>query len=369
MRQDLFSIPLRRCSRAALVAAIIGWSALVGAGTTAAPAIDVVATLPTYAAIAREVAGDRADVSAIARGDEDPHFVNPRPSFAVRIQQADLFIATGLDLELWVPGLLDRANNPGVVESAPGHVAAYAGIELLEVPTTVSRAGGDVHVFGNPHIHTDPINGILIARNIRDGLVRVDPAGRETYESRTRDFETRVLQRLFGERLVDMLGEEVLFSLARNRQFWTFAEGRSFEGRPLADLVGGWLGRGAPFRGREMGCYHKNWAYFSARFQIECAAFIEPKPGIPPSPGHVAEVISIMRERSIRVLFAANYFNRRQVETVAERSGAMPLFVPEHVAGAPGVDDYFALVDRWVECLAAAYEGRPVASACGSGGS
>ena len=315
----------------------------------------VVATLPTFASIAREVTGELADVRSIARGDEDPHFVNPRPSFARMIQDADLFISTGLDLEIWVPGLLDRANNPKVVEGAPGHVVAYSGIELLDIPASVSRTGGDVHVFGNPHIHTDPINAILIARNILAGLRRVDADRADQYERNERRFESRVMRRLFGNGLVGLLGEETLLDLARGNQFWSFVASQSYQEKPLTDFIGGWLAEGEPFRGHRMACYHKNWTYFSHRFQIECAMYVEPRPGIPPAPRHVQDVITFMREESIPVLFAANYFNRSHAEQVAERGLAVAVMVPEHVNGSAGVDDYFALVDRWVGDLAQAF--------------
>lgn len=312
----------------------------------------VVTTLPTYAALAREVAGDLADVEAIARGDVDPHFVNPRPSFAAMIQRADLFVSTGLDLELWVPALLDRANNADVVEGAPGNIVAYSGVSLLDVPENVSRTGGDVHVFGNPHIHTDPINAIIVARNLAAGLKRKDPSNAARYDANLANFENRILRRLFGDRLVEVLGGPTLFQLASTNRFWDFAREQTLEGRPLTDLVGGWLAAGAPFRDRRMVCYHKNWAYFSARFRIECAMFVEAKPGIPASPGHVREVIRFMETEHIPVLFAANYFSRTQVERVASRTGAESLIVPEHVGGADGIEDYFALVDTWVNGLA-----------------
>ena len=195
--------------------------------------LNVVTTLPTYAAIAREVVGDLAEVQSIARGDEDPHFVNPRPSFAAKVQRADLFIATGLDLELWVPAILDRANNSKVDDGGSGNVVAYAGIRLLEVPDSPSRAGGDVHVFGNPHIHTDPINGILIARNIAAGLKRIDPANGPSYNRNLADFEHRVMERLFGEQILELIGAETILPLARNYQLWGFLESQSYEGRPL----------------------------------------------------------------------------------------------------------------------------------------
>ncbi len=315
----------------------------------------VVTTLPTYAAIAAEVAGELAEVEYIARGDEDPHFVNPRPSFAARVQRADLFVVTGLDLELWVPAILDRANNAKVNEGGPGHLVAYSGIKLLEVPESVSRAGGDVHVFGNPHIHTDPINGILIARNIATGLKRIDAANAGTYDGNLAAFERRVLVRLFGDRLVQLLGGETIFNLSRNYEFWDFAQQQTFEGKPLTEYLGGWLAEGANFRNQRMVCFHKNWAYFSARFKIECAIYIEPKPGIPPSPSHVREVIDFIKNENIRVLFAANYYSRSQVERVASRTGIKHVMVPEHVAGEEGVDDYITLVDTWVSRLAAAF--------------
>jgi len=318
--------------------------------------IDVVATLPTYAAIARELTGDLAEVQSIARGDQDPHFVNPRPSFAAMVQRADLFITTGLDLELWVPAIMDRANNPKVREGTPGNVVAYAGIKLLQVPDNVSRAAGDVHLFGNPHVHTDPINGIIIARNIAAGLKRVDPANATTYDANLQRFEEQIMTRLFGEELLELLGAETIFNLARSYEFWDFASSNSYQGKPLTDYLGGWLGQAKAFRDRRMVCYHKNWAYFSARFRIECAMYIEPKPGIPPAPGHVAEVIGFMKDENIPVLFAANYFSRSQVEQVATRAGVKAVRVPEHVEGEEGVDDYFALIDLWVTHLANAFQ-------------
>jgi len=317
--------------------------------------IRVVTTLPTYAAITREITGDLAQIDAIARGDEDPHFVNPRPSFAALVQRADAFVVTGLDLELWVPAILDRANNPKVNEGAPGHIVAYSGVKLLEVPDNVSRTSGDVHLFGNPHIHTDPINGIIVARNIAAGLKRVDGAHAATYDANLHAFEDRILRRLYGDQLVDMLGGETLFGLARNYEDWDFLSKQQFQGKPLTSYVGGWLAEGEPFRDRRMVCYHKNWAYFDARFRIDCAMFVEPKPGIPPTPSQVREVTDFMRTENIPVLFAAIYFNRSQVERVAARGGSRALSVPEHVEGDEGVDTYEQLVDLWVTRLARAF--------------
>lgn len=332
--------------------------ALVALGPSVLTAQDrllIVTTLPTYAAIARELTLNLAEVTAIARGDEDPHFVNPRPSFAATVGKADMFVVTGLDLELWVPTIIDRARNPKIVEGAPGNVAAYSGITLLEVPADVSRAGGDVHVFGNPHIHTDPVNGIGIARNILAGLKRIDPVNSDAYQANFDDFADRVLRRTFGDEFIDMLGAETVLRLASRYELWEFASSQEFQGKPLTDYMGGWIAEAAPFRDHSMACYHRNWAYFSARFRIPCALYIEPKPGIPPSPGHLNDVISTMSAENIPVLFAANYFSRNQVERVASRTDARAVIVPEHVAGAEGVDTYFALIDTWITDLSDAF--------------
>lgn len=317
--------------------------------------LDVVTTLTTYGSLTREVAGSRAEVAAIARGDQDPHFVDPRPSYAAMMQRADAIVTTGLDLELWLPALLDRANNRKVVIGAPGHIVAAPGIELLEIPASVSRAGGDIHIYGNPHIHTDPVNAVIIARNIAAGLKRIDPDGAATYDENLERFEDRLLRRLFGDSLVAFLGSETLFDLARTGRFWAFAREESYRGRRLVDYLGGWLAAAEPFRGKQMVCYHKNWAYFEARFQVRCAMFVEPKPGIPPSPGHVRDVIEFMQSQHVSVLFSPNYYSRAQVERVASRTGAQAVLVPLHEGGEEGIDDYFALVDLWVTRLAAAF--------------
>lgn len=317
--------------------------------------IRVVAALPTYAALAREVAGGLADISAIARGDEDPHFVQPRPSFAAMMQRADAFISTGLDLELWVPALLDRANNPKIRDGQPGQILAYPGIKLLEIPEHVSRTGGDIHIYGNPHLHTDPVNAVIIAQNILNGLKRVDPRNAATYEANFVRFQDRVLRRLLGDQLVDLLGVETIMPLARDYRLWDFLQNQKFQNRPLTELVGGWLAEGAPFRDRRMVCYHKNWAYFSARFRVACAMYVEPKPGIPPSPGHVAEVVEFIRRERIPVIFTPNFYSKSQVDRIATRTGAAGVLVPLHEGGEDGVDDYFSLVDVWVTRLAAAF--------------
>jgi ABC-type Zn uptake system ZnuABC Zn-binding protein ZnuA len=317
--------------------------------------VKIVTSLTTYGAIAREVAGDRGTVTSIAQGDEDPHFVQPKPSFVAVLRDADLFVTTGLDLELWVPALLDRANNRKVSEGGPGYVTAYTGITLLEVPTSLNRAQGDIHADGNPHIHTDPLNAIIIARNILTGLTRVSPADATYFTGREQDFEKRILEATMGAELVGILTPATAFNLLKGDKLFDFLGATKFQGKPLLDRLGGWLKTGEVFRGKEMACYHREWAYFSHRYQVNCAEFIEAKPGIPPTPRHVEEVIALMKERHIPVLFASNYFNRNQIQQVAAKTGATAVVVPENTAGAPGIDTYFDLMNAWVNGLVAGY--------------
>src|SRR5467141_3387081 len=195
-----------------IIALLLGLPGGVTPQRPSAP-VRVVTSLTTYAAIAREIVGDRGVVSSIAVGDENPHYVQPKPSFVPLLAQADVFVTTGLDLELWVPALLDKAGNPKVTEGGPGYVAAYAGIPLLDVPTSFSRTQGDIHVFGNPHIWTDPLNAVQIARNILTGLKRVSPENVAYFAGREKDFEERIYRALFGDDLVKLLGAPTLADL------------------------------------------------------------------------------------------------------------------------------------------------------------
>jgi ABC-type Zn uptake system ZnuABC Zn-binding protein ZnuA len=319
----------------------------------------IVTSLTTYAAIAREVAGDRAEVTSIARGDENPHFVQPRPSYVLDLKRADLFVTTGLDLELWVPTLLDKAGNARIREGSPGYVTAYQGVDLLDVPASVSRSAGDIHIFGNPHLWTDPVNGILIAENILAALKRVDPPGATEYDRRFADFKTRVLQAYVGDQLVTLLGVDAVYDLARQGRLWEFITSQRYEGQPLRERLGGWLAQGEAFRGQQMVCYHKEWDYFSRAFGVPCVDYIEPKPGIPPTPKHVSAIVSLMRDRRIHVLFSTNYYDFSQVRSIAARTNAVPVTVPSNTEGAEDTATYTDLISLWVTRLAAAFTGRP----------
>lgn len=319
--------------------------------------VKVVTTLAPYASIARFVGGDRVAVESISRGDEDAHFVKPKPSFALALRDADLFVTTGLDLELWAPVLIDKSGNRAIREGAPGYVSASVGVPLADVPASADRSAGDVHLYGNPHIFTSPLNAKIIAADVAAGLARIDPAGAAVYRANLAAFGRRIDEALYGPELLAVLGSDVLDPLARQGTLIAFLRARDYRGRKLIELLGGWLGRGLAFRGSKIVTYHKNWIYFTELFGLDVIGYVEPKPGIPPSARHVKELIDEIRRQQVRVILAASYFDARQVESIAERTGCIAVIVPLG-PGGDGVPDYFALVDLWVGRLAAAFAGE-----------
>ena len=317
--------------------------------------VRVVTTLGVYADITRAIGGSDVEVRSIAAPNEDSHFVRPKPSFALSIRRADLFVTTGLDLELWVPTLLDRAGNGKVAEGARGYVTAHTGIRLLDIPVSADRSRGDVHIFGSPHFTTDPLRALRVARNITVGLKRVAPDRREVWDRGLADFTSRIREKLFGEDLVGLLGGEELENLALAGSLISFLQDNDFEGAPLISRLGGWLKAAEGFRGKRMICYHKNWVYFEDRFGVTCAAYVERKPGIPPTPGHVADLIRRQETEGLKVLLAASYFDSNKVEAVTRKGGGQGVIVPLSPGVRPEAPDYFSLVDLWVESLAAAF--------------
>ena len=331
---------------------------LVIAALSVGPAgaqIRVVTTLPAYASLAEEIGGDRVIAEAISRGDEDAHFVKPKPSFALMLKRADLFVTTGLDLEIWAPLLIDKSGNRRIREGAPGWVSASTGVPLLGVPEVVDRSAGDVHVYGNPHIFTSPLNAKLIANNIAVGLERVDPDGAAAYTTGLATFEHRIDVALYGETLVDLLGAETLDPLTRSGRLLPFLEGQTYEGRPLIEHLGGWLGAAQAFRGKRILAYHKNWIYFCDLFNLEIAGYVEPKPGIPPSPRHVHKLMDTVERENISVLLAASYFGKDKINRIAERLGTKTVLVPlgPTKGSGDGPASYIELVDLWIGGLRA----------------
>ena len=321
----------------------------------AADKINVVTTLSTYADIVKYIGEDKVNVQYIVGGDQDAHFVRPKPSFAVLLSKADLFISTGLDLELWVPSLVDMSKNDKIRSGQQGFVAAYDGINLLDKPEVLSRSEGGLHIYGNPHITTNPLNLKIIAENITIGLEKNDPQNSDFYRKNLKRFQNEIDNQIFGEDLIKLMGGPLLTKLANNGQLIDFLEVKDYKGKKMIDYLGGWMKAAIPFRGKKIVAYHKNWVYFQALFGLEIIGYVEPKPGIPPSPKHVEELIQEMRKNKVKVLFAANYFDENKVRAICDKVGAEPVIVPMFVDGAPGTENVFKLIDFWISKLNKAF--------------
>jgi len=312
--------------------------------------ITVVTTFSDFASIVEAIGGDKVQVSYLSYGDQDPHFVSAKPSLFLKLKGADLLISTGLDLEMWLATLQDKARNRKIMDGAIGFVTVSPGIDILEKPETgsISRAEGDVHVLGNPHIHTSPMNWKKISENILIGLKKVDPGNAEFYETNQKAFNDRVDRAMFGDALVDLFGGDQLEALLYAGTLFEFLESE-YEGEKLTEKLGGWMKAALPFRGMEVIAYHKNWAYFARDFGLRIIGFIESKPGIPPTPKHVENTIQLIRESGVDVMLVASYFEKRKPRTISQKTGIQALFLPLSVGANPEVSDNFKLVDYWID--------------------
>ncbi|MCK5146862.1 zinc ABC transporter substrate-binding protein [bacterium] len=339
-----------------LIKITVAAALMISSMALATDKIKIVTTFSDFASIARHIAGDLADVEYLSHGDQDPHFVSPKPSLAMKVKKADLLISTGCDLEMWLATLQDKARNKKVMDGAPGFITASPGIEILQKPeNAVSRSEGDVHVLGNPHFHTSALNWIKISENILIGLKRVDPKNAQIYETNQKAFANKVDRLFFGDALVDLFGAEQLESLFRAGTLFEFLDS-DYENGKLIDMLGGWLKKAMPFRGKEIIAYHKNWAYFLKDYDLKILGYIESKPGIPPTPKHVEHTIQLIKDRNVDLMLVASYFEKRKPSTIAQKTGIKALFLPLSVGAVKEADDVFTLMDYWIDQINAAIQ-------------
>jgi ABC-type Zn uptake system ZnuABC Zn-binding protein ZnuA len=319
--------------------------ALGGSVARADDKLQVVATLPDIGKIAEAVGGDKVHVTTIASGVQDPHFVDPKPSYVVKLRDAELFLVNGLDLEIgWVPPLLDSARNGKIRVGAPGYVDCSKGIPVLEVPSgQVTRAEGDVHPFGNPHYLTDPLNGVIVAQTIADAFARARPADGTYFDGRKKAFQNSVYEHLFGKALMELVGGKKLDRLARAGELDKFLGDQSQGGAKLE--LGGWLGKMKPLAGAQVVFYHKSYTYFVERFGLRAENFVELKAGIQPGPSHLADVVSVMRRDKIGILATHPFYDEKIAKLVADKAGAKLVVLPLEVGGVKGASDYLSFFD------------------------
>ncbi len=301
---------------------LVGWLtlALLNCFSPSAPAatkLSVVTATTDLAALVQEVGGDRVDVDSIARGYQDPHFVEAKPSFLLKLRKTDLLVIVGLELEIgWLPPLIQQSGNPKIQVGAPGYLDASRFARILEIPTgQVTRAEGDVHPLGNPHYWLDPENGLRIAKGIETKISEMRPADADYFAQRYTDFERRLKQ---------------------------------------ADQQ--WLAEMKPYAGRKIVTYHRSWPNFADHFHLDVAGYVEPRPGIPPSPQHTVELIQLMKRDGVKVIVVEPYFDLKTPNSIARETGGQVLVLMPSVGGEKEITDYFKLFDYNIAKLKQAFD-------------
>jgi len=320
--------------------------------------VKVVCTLPTLKSFVEEVGGDRVDVIALAKGDQDPHFVTPTPVLMRKTREADLFIENGFSLELWADEVVNGSGNSRIFRGTQGRVIAGAGISPLEIPSVLTRELGDIHPQGNPHVWLDPLLAKTEAANIAEALKRVDPAGADYYTSRLDNFDKRIDVALFGPDLVKVLGTQKLTRLTWSGDLYNFLDSNKLDGKPLSSLKGGWLKQAEPLRGIKAVEFHKVWVYFARAFGIQLMGTVEERPGIPPGPQHVRQVTEMVASQKIPLIMVDNFYDPALPNSIARQTGAVVVLLPNQVEGDPEIKTYFDLMDHIIRKLTAALKGK-----------
>jgi zinc/manganese transport system substrate-binding protein len=277
--------------------------------------LNVVATTADFGSIAAAIGGDEVSVTTLAKPTEDPHFVDAKPSFILKLNRADALVEGGADLEIgWLPRLLDEARNPKLAAGAPGHIACNAGVQLLEVPAALDRSKGDIHAAGNPHFLTDPSNAKIVAQHITASFEQLQPKSAAVFRANLKQFTDRLEARM-------ATWEKLL----------------------------------APYQGQQVVAYHDSWPYFAQRFHLKIDQFLEPKPGIPPTPVHLAEVIVAMRTDHIHAILVEPYQSAKTAQAVAGKTEASVVEVSQFPGGVKGTEGgYIDLMDYNINALAKA---------------
>jgi ABC-type Zn uptake system ZnuABC Zn-binding protein ZnuA len=334
--------------------AILAFLAAASAAVQEAPnKKKVLCTLPVLEALVREVGGDAFEVASLSRPDQDPHFVSPTPSLMKKLREADLFVEIGLQLELWADPVADGSGNPRVQKGGSGRITASQGIPREEVPKVLSRAEGDVHPEGNPHLWLDPLRAKAIAENIARALEAAAPERKADLEARLRRFKDRIDEAVFGADLVREAGGAALTRRALDGTLAAWLEERK-----LSDKLGGWLRKAAPLRGRKVVEFHRTWVYFARLFGLEIVGSVEPKPGIAPGPQHLARLRELLRQGGAGLLLVENYQDLSNPRALEEQTGVRMVVLPTQPGGEPGTEDYFKLIDFILDRLLEGAKGR-----------
>jgi zinc/manganese transport system substrate-binding protein len=291
---------------------LLALSLLIFSGAAQAAKLNVVTTTEDLASIARAVGGDAVQTTALAKGYQDPHFVEPKPSLLMVLRNAHVLAVVGLELEVgWLPPLIEQSRNQKIRPGSPGYLDVSAGVEILDRPAgAVDRSMGDVHALGNPHYWLEPGNAIRIAAQMAKRFSELRPESRAAFEANLQRFKVKMNE-------------------ANKR--WTAAM--------------------APYKGRKIVTYHRSWSNFVRRYGLNVVGFVEPKPGVPPSPSHIFSLVNLMKEQGVKVILVEPYFDLKTPQAIAQRAGAKVVVMYPSVGGRPELNDYEKLFDRNIKAL------------------
>ena len=310
--------------------------------------LNVVATVPELGSLVRDIGGDHVAVTVFAKGAEDPHFVEAKPSFVKVLSRADVFIQIGMGMEIgWAPTLLQQARNRRIAPGAPGHIDASTVIAPLQTMRgAVDRSMGDVHPDGNPHYLLDPAQSLKVAQLIRDRLSAMSPSRQADFEARYAAFHQRLGAALVGESLAAKYDVAKLALLADHGKLDAFLTSQGER-----ELLGGWLGQMRAHRGVKVVVDHNQWVYFTQRFGLHVVDVIEPKPGLPPTTRHLRALVQTMRDQGVNLILLGAYFDPRHARFLAKQTGAKILNMAHQVGARPEANDYVRMIDYNIQQL------------------
>lgn len=293
-----------------------GWLLLMICALPARAALNVFACEPEWGALAGELGGERVKIYVATTARQDPHRIEAKPSLLARARSADLFVCTGAELETgWLPVLLRQTGNPATQPGQSGFLEASGVVAKVGVPATLDRSLGDIHPQGNPHIHLDPRNIARVGEALTERLVVLDAAGADYYRARAKSFQER----------------------------WR-------------DAINRWEKDAARLKGAAIVVYHQDMAYLAHWLGLREVGALEPKPGIPPSTGHLAELLARLQAAPARMVVYSAYNDPRPAQWLAERARIPAVLLPFTVGGTEGAKDLFGLFDDTVQRLSRAVE-------------
>lgn len=316
----------------------------------------VVLTIPTLTDITKRIGGDHFEYTTLAVPEQDPHYVQATPSLMQKVNDADLFLQIGMNLEIWADQITDGSGNPTIQRGNAGRVILSDPIPKMQIPKVASRAEGHIHPQGNPHFWLDPVRTKMLADEITKALVKVKPDAESTFHKNLEAFQSKINKKLYGHELLRLVGENKLDRLTLDGDLWSFLTENSFGGESLIEKAGPWLQKARTIQGENVIEYHQEWVYFVNTFGMNLVGTVEEKPGIPPGPKHIERTMNLIEENDVKVILVDTFYDPSSSRSIARKTPAEVVIVPSQVGGAKGTDGYFKFIDYLLDRISTTIE-------------